>query len=281
MRLLMKDGNSTLKVPFTKMAGAGNDFILIDNVKSSLTLNWQAFAMSMCPVRTGIGADGVIVLEPDNETDFNFRIFNADGSEAEMCGNGARCAALFAYLKGVAGKTMRFRTLAGIIGAKIDGDDVSVAMTDPYGLDTGIDISAHGGVKTVHYVNTGVPHAIVFTDRIDEVPVFELGCLIRRHVRFAPSGTNVDFVETEGSGSIRVRTYERGVEGETYACGTGAVASAIISHHLGMVKDIPVQVHMKGGDLKIDFTVVDGRYSQVWLMGPVNTIFTGEVVVNL
>ncbi|HWR68064.1 MAG TPA: diaminopimelate epimerase, partial [Desulfomonilia bacterium] len=144
-----------MKVPFTKMAGAGNDFILIDNMKSSLTLNWQAFAMSMCPVRTGIGADGVIVLEPDNDTDFIFRIFNADGSEAEMCGNGARCAALFAYLQGVAGKTMRFKTLAGIIGARIDGDDVSVAMTDPYGLDTGIDISAHGGIKTVHYVNTG------------------------------------------------------------------------------------------------------------------------------
>jgi diaminopimelate epimerase len=264
-------------IAFTKMAGAGNDFIMINNADSSFSLDWSSFAASMCPPKTGIGADGVIVIEPDTETDFTFRIFNADGSEAEMCGNGARCAALFAHAQGIAGTTMRFRTLAGIIGARIDGHEVAVEMTEPFGLKTQIEIPLQGSGRTVHFVNTGVPHTILFTPRLDDEDVPGIGRLVRFHEHFAPAGTNADFVEVQGPGSIRVRTYERGVEGETLACGTGAVASAIVSHHLGKVQEVPVLVRMKGGDLKIDFTTDHSGYTRVWLMGPVNTVFTGQV----
>ena len=277
----MKSTGTAQKIGFTKMAGAGNDFIMINGMKSELDIDWPSFAASLCPVKTGVGADGVIVIGPDSDTDFRFRIFNADGSEAEMCGNGARCAALFAYRQGAAGTSMRFRTMAGIIGARIDGDDVAILMTEPEGLLTGIEISVKGTARTVYFVNTGVPHTIVLTDRIEEEPVHELGSLIRRHERFAPAGTNVDFVEPDGGGGILVRTYERGVEGETYACGTGAVASAIVAHCLGLVHDVPVLVRMKGGDLKIDFTAEGGRYGDVWLMGPVAEVYTGEVMVRL
>ena len=271
----------SMKVQFTKMEGTGNDFIMVNAVPGSLDMDWPSFAARFCPVKTGIGADGVIVLSPDTLTDFRFRIFNADGSEAEMCGNGARCAALFAYRQGIAGKALRFSTMAGIVEARVHNDDAAVQMTVPFGLDTGIVIPVHGSDRTVHFVNTGVPHTIVFTDHVDEEPVFEHGRLIRYHDRFAPSGTNVDFVEKVGSGCIRVRTYERGVEGETLACGTGAVASAIVSYHLGTVRDLPVTVRMRGGDLKIDFTPDGGAYADVWLTGPVTTVFTGEAMVSL
>jgi len=271
----------SMKVQFTKMEGTGNDFIMVNAVPRPLDIDWQAFAARFCPVKTGIGADGVIVLSPDTLTDFRFRIFNADGSEAEMCGNGARCAALFAYRQGIAGKAPRFSTMAGIVGARVHNDGAAIQMTVPFGLDTGIVIPVHGSDWTVHFVNTGVPHTIVFTDHVDEVPVFEHGRLIRYHDRFAPSGTNVDFVKKEGSGCIRVRTYERGVEGETLACGTGAVASAIVSYHLGTVQDLPVTVRMRGGDLKIGFTPDGGVYTDVWLTGPVTTVFAGEVMVSL
>ncbi|OQC25097.1 MAG: Diaminopimelate epimerase [Deltaproteobacteria bacterium ADurb.Bin072] len=270
-----------MKVQFTKMEGTGNDFIMVNAVPGSLDMDWPSFAARFCPVKTGIGADGVIVLSPDTLTDFRFRIFNADGSEAEMCGNGARCAALFAYRQGIAGKALRFSTMAGIVEARVHNDGAAVQMTVPFGLDTGIVIPVHGSERTVHFVNTGVPHTIVFTDHVDEEPVFEHGRLIRYHDRFAPSGTNVDFVEKVGSGCIRVRTYERGVEGETLACGTGAVASAIVSYHLGTVRDLPVTVRMRGGDLKIDFTPDGGAYADVWLTGPVTTVFTGEAMVSL
>lgn len=263
---------------FTKMSGAGNDFIMVDNTANPLSADWSSFAKRFCALKTGIGADGVILLNPDPETDFSFRIFNADGSEAEMCGNGARCAALFAFQQGLAGKSMRFRTLAGIIGARVDDADVAIQMTDPFDLKTGIAIEtpSNNGM-TVHFINTGVPHAIVFTDKIEDISVKDLGRSIRWHDRFSPAGTNVDFVKVLSPDSIKVRTYERGVEDETYACGTGAVASALISHFLHKVHGAPVQVRMKGGDLKIDFSGRDGSYEDVWLIGPVDTIFTGEV----
>jgi len=232
-------------------------------------------------LKTGIGADGVIVLGDDTATDFTFRIFNADGSEAEMCGNGARCAALFAHQQGIAKTPMRFKTLAGIIGARIDGEDVAIEMTEPFGLETDIAIDVLDKHLIAHFINTGVPHAIIFTDALDNEPVADLGRAIRFHSRFLPAGTNADFVQVLDHNRIRVRTYERGVEDETLACGTGAAASAIISKHLGKVSSTPVLVTMKGGELKIDFAKQGNQYSQVWLMGPVDTVFTGEVIVRL
>ena len=271
----------TRKVFFTKMAGAGNDFILLNNVKNPVHLDWQAFAIRSCTLKTGIGADGVIVLGDDTATDFTFRIFNADGSEAEMCGNGARCAALFAHQQGIAKTPMRFKTLAGIIGARIDGEDVAIEMTEPFGLETDIAIDVLDKHLIAHFINTGVPHAIIFSDALDNEPVADLGRAIRFHSRFLPAGTNADFVQVLDHNRIRVRTYERGVEDETLACGTGAAASAIISKHLGKVSSTPVLVTMKGGELKIDFTKQGNKYLEVWLMGPVDTVFTGEVIIRL
>jgi diaminopimelate epimerase len=265
---------------FTKMSGAGNDFIMVNNAVRSLSIDWPPFAVRFCALKTGVGADGVIVLSPDTGTDFSFRIFNADGSEAEMCGNGARCAARFAYQQGLAGKSMRFTTLAGVVGARIEDEDVAIRMTDPFDLNTAVSIEVHRENMEVHFINTGVPHTIVFTDRIEEIPVKELGRSIRWHERFSPSGTNVDFVKVLGPDSIHVRTYERGVEDETYACGTGAVASALVSHFLGKIRNAPVQVRTKGGDLKIDFSGNGGSYQDVWLIGPVATVFTGEILLE-
>jgi diaminopimelate epimerase len=267
-------------VSFTKMSGAGNDFIVVNNIKGSFDIDWPAFAIRYCAPKTGIGVDGVVVLDKDADTNFAFRIFNADGSEAEMCGNGARCAAAFAVEHGIAGQTMRIKTPAGIIEGRINGADTAIKMTAPFGLKTGITINVGSRKMTMHIINTGVPHTIILTEYIEDEPVDKLGRIVRYHDHFKPAGTNVDFVQVMPQGHIRVRTYERGVEAETYACGTGAVASAIVCTELGKISGPPVHVHMKGGVLKIDFTKRDKTYRDVWLMGPVMTIFTGEVILK-
>jgi len=263
------------ELSFTKMEGTGNDFFLINNHRGGLKHDWQALARRYCHRRFGIGADGLIVLEPSQEADFTMRIFNADGSEAEMCGNGARCAAAFAVDQNIAAQEMRFSTLAGVIAAKVGPENVAIRVTEPHGLKTGIAVEIDSRPYRVGFVNTGVPHTILFVDAIDSVPVETLGRAIRRHAAFAPAGTNADFVQVMGEDRIKVRTYERGVEAETLACGTGATASAIISHASGRVRRSPVHVTMPGGELMIDFSVSDGRYSDVWLIGAVTNVFSG------
>lgn len=261
------------------MAGAGNDFIMIDACSSALKLDWPLLAEKWCRPKTGIGADGLIVLEPDTSSDFLMRIFNADGSEAEMCGNGARCSAIFAHSQGLAGSAQRFRTGAGVIGARVEGDDAAIEMTDPASFDMHIGIDIERQPVTVHFVNTGVPHAVLFTHRLDDEPVDRTGPLIRRHARFSPAGTNVDFVQVASWDAIRVRTFERGVEAETLACGTGAVASAVVAHRLGMITATDVAVHMRGGTLRVRFRPEGSLYRDVWLAGPVITVFKGEIEV--
>jgi diaminopimelate epimerase len=265
-------------IDFTKMSGTGNDFIVIDAFHRTLNVDWSEFARRYCPRRTGVGVDGVLVLSPSSSADFDYRIFNADGSEAEMCGNGARCAAAFAVRHGLAGNDMRFHTLAGIVEAKVNPEDVSIKVTQPKELKTGIGIEVDARNEVVHFVNTGVPHTILFTKNLDAAPVDALGRKIRNHPHFSPAGTNVDFVEVSGSEKIRVRTYERGVEAETLACGTGAIASAILSHATGNVPHSSVLVSMPGGNLKIDFTNSNGEYHDIWLTGEVSFIFTGTHV---
>ena len=265
---------------FTKMEGTGNDFFLINNHRGELKHDWQALAKRYCHRRFGIGADGLIVLEPSPQADFTMRIFNADGSEAEMCGNGARCAAAFAVDQGIAQADMRFATLAGIITAKVHPDTVAIRVTEPHSLKTDITIEIESRSHTLGFVNTGVPHAILFTDDLENLPVDTLGRAIRRHSAFAPAGTNADFVQVVDEGRIKVRTYERGVEAETLACGTGATASAIISHACGRVRRAPVHVNMPGGELMIDFSLADGAYSDVWLIGAVTSVFNGTLRLN-
>ena len=265
---------------FTKMSGTGNDFIVIDSFHQPVDIDYAQFARKYCTRKVSVGADGVLVLGPgDGTVDFTYRIFNADGTEAEMCGNGARCAAAFAVERSIAGVRMRFRTLAGIVEARVNPDDVSIRVTEPRGLQKDIAITVDGRETAVHHINTGVPHAVWFTDDLDRFPVDAVGRAVRIHPFFSPAGTNVDFVQVAGPGSVRVRTYERGVEAETLACGTGAVASAIVSHAAGRVGDSPVRVSMPGGNLTIYFTCTNGDYSDVWLTGEVSFVYTGTLVL--
>ncbi len=265
---------------FTKMSGTGNDFIVIDSFHQPVDIDYARFARKYCARKISVGADGVLVLGPgDGTVDFTYRIFNADGTEAEMCGNGARCAAAFAVKRSIAGEHMRFRTLAGIVEARVNPGDVSIRVTEPHGLRKDIAITVDGREAVVHHVNTGVPHAVWFISEIEGFPVDSVGRAVRTHPIFAPAGTNVDFVQVTGPGSIRVRTYERGVESETLACGTGAVASAIVSHAAGRVGASPVRVSMPGGNLNIDFTLKNGDYSDVWLTGEVSFVYTGTLAL--
>ncbi len=263
-------------LPFVKLQGSGNDFIVVDN-RVNLIKDRGSLAMKLCPRKTGIGADGLLLLEESQKTDFKMRIFNPDGSEAEMCGNGARCIARFAYLKGIVGRTCRFETLAGIISCQIQGKKVKIGMEKPQNLRLNLRLSLKGKIYEGHYLNTGVPHFVLFTPRVDQVPLKELAPSIRNHPKFRPQGTNVDFVEVEKGGTLKVRTYERGVEEETLACGTGAVASALTSNlTCGILS--PIRVKMKGGDLLVYFEEAkDNSFSEVFLEGEARLIFEGKI----
>ena len=267
-----------LPLPFAKMSGTGNDFILIDHRRPAIHPEAMAdFARLVCRRRFSIGADGLILIENSDQADFGWRFFNADGSVAEMCGNGARCAARFAYMQGIAPARMRFSTLAGIIEASVADTEVSVRMTRPRDLRLDEPLEVNAESLTLHYVDTGVPHAVLLVDDAMEVDLRDLGSRIRYHDRFAPAGTNVNVVSLADDGLL-VRTYERGVEGETLACGTGATAAALVAACKGLVKS-PVPVTTSGGDrLTILFDLDDQfRADHVYLKGPALLIYRGEI----
>jgi len=272
---------TNVPVRFYKMSGHGNDFILIDNRDGNPPLNWNAAAREWCRRRTSVGADGILLIGWDSDSDFSLRIFNADGSEAEMCGNGARCAAWYAVDRGIAGETMTFQTMAGTIRARVEGLQAAIRLTDPTVSKDAISLSLGEEVLEIRSVNTGVPHAVIFRDALSAMSSEELNRLgrsVRFHEAFAPAGTNVDFVEIAGSDRIRVRTYERGVEGETLACGTGAAASAVASVMQGKTDGSPVAVDMPGGRLFIDFIGDGEHFSDLWLRGDVKPLFRGELL---
>jgi diaminopimelate epimerase len=268
-----------MPLPFVKMSGTGNDFILIDHRKPVIAREvMPEFARLVCRRRFSAGADGLIFIEDSDQADFKWLFFNADGSEAEMCGNGARCAARFAYMKGIASAHMRFETMAGIIEAKVADVNVSVLMTTPKDFRQDLEIDCDGKSISLHTVDTGVPHAVVFVDDYDQVDVCQLGSRIRHHQQFMPAGTNVNFVMSLGNGVFKVRTYERGVENETMACGTGAVASALIAAVKGLAKS-PVEIVTSGDDrLSIIFDLRKGPVANnVFLKGPAHVIYNGEL----
>lgn len=275
-----------MNIFFTKMQGGGNDFVIIDNRARMKALeNGQKAARRLCHRKFGIGADGLILIENSSATQpathFRWRFFNADGSEAEMCGNGARCAARFAYLSQIAPAQMRFETLAGIIEAEVckDSEQVRIRLSDPQNLKTDISLPLKGQTVTVHHIDTGVPHTILFVTEIEQAPVIESGRAIRYHDTFQPRGTNVNFVQVMGPSEIAIRTYERGVEDETLACGTGATASAIISAIKGLCKP-PVRVRTQGGDvLIIDFMLQNEAVKDVFLTGPALVVFDGRITL--
>ncbi|MCX5864430.1 MAG: diaminopimelate epimerase [Deltaproteobacteria bacterium] len=265
-------------IDFTKMSGTGNDFILLDHRTPFLAEEeMPAFARAVCERRVSVGADGLILLENSTTADFRWQFLNADGSWAEMCGNGARCAARFAHDRGIAPARMRFETVAGIIEAEVTGQSVKLRMTAPTGLRLEEKIMVNGQEQMVHSLNTGVPHAVLFMKDIAQAPVLEWGRLIRFHEHFQPAGTNVNFVQQQAGNGLIVRTYERGVEGETLACGTGAVAAAIIAGLRGQVQS-PVAVTTSGGEeLTIHFSLAGQEIADVFLEGPANFIYEGRL----
>jgi diaminopimelate epimerase len=265
-------------ISFWKMNGAGNDFVMLDNRDLSLHLSKDAIE-ALCDRHRGIGADGLLAVEPATDGgDWKMRYYNADGGEAEMCGNGARCFARFVNkLHSNELTALKFETLAGMISAKFFGDQVEINMSAPHSLKLRQSLNVDTDNLEVHSVNTGVPHAVVFVDDLDNTEVRRLGAGLRYHEAFAPKGTNANFVKLTGPGSISIRTYERGVEDETLACGTGMVACALIAHELHNFAS-PVSVLVKGGDtLKVGFDQTPEGYTNVTLHGPADFVFQGEV----
>jgi diaminopimelate epimerase len=264
---------------FAKMNGAGNDFILIDNRAGEIHLDRSQIAR-LCDRHRGIGADGVLLLEEaSNHADFRMRYFNADGGEAEMCGNGARCFARFANQVAGAPTKMSFETPAGVIAAELTGDFVTLQMMEPTDLRLNIEIRAADQNKIVHFINSGVPHVVIPVSRLEDVDVRREGSVVRYHKMFSPNGTNVNFIEKRGPKKIAVRTYERGVEDETLACGTGVVASALIFAGIEKVNG-PVSVIARGGDeLQVGFEKSDGGFRNVTLTGPAEFVFEGSIEI--
>lgn len=273
-----------IKVPFNKMQGAGNDFVVIDHQPG---LDYAAFARRVCHRNMGVGADGVLVLDKSAHCDHRMRIINADGSEAEMCGNGARCMAVY-----IAGKfalvpeVFTLETLAGVIRAKAKGEQASVQLSDPRDYRPGLEIRLADQKMTGHFINTGVPHTVIFVQGLQELDVNHVGRMVRQHSLFAPKGTNVNFVEQLKNGYVELRTYERGVEAETLACGTGSVAAALVSFlraqpALAACQGASSRVVTRSGEMlevSFDLDVRDGVpvMSNVWLKGGGKFICKGE-----
>lgn len=256
-------------IHFSKMHGAGNDFIVVDDRESIFPLDDLAFIREVTSRRTGIGCDGILLAQSSSEADVRMRFVNPDGGEQDMCGNGARCLARFAFDRGMAPAEMTMETGAGVVEASVLGEGVRIALTEPNDLRLDLPLDEE---ETVDFVNTGVEHAVVWVDDPAEVDVDARGKEIREHAAFAPKGANANFARIEPDGSIRSRTYERGVEAETLACGTGAAAVAAIAVERGWANS-PVTVHCAGGfDL-----VIESLPRAIRLTGGAEYVFEGEV----
>ncbi len=265
-------------IPFSKMSGTGNDFIIIDNRDRLVEDDGLTeFIRNICRRKMSVGADGLILIESSDKADFRWRFFNSDGSLAEMCGNGARCAARFAYLNGIAGENLSFETEAGIINGQVKGGAAKVKIPDPADLHLDYTVDLEYGPLTVSSVNTGVPHVVVMKDSVEEVDVFGLGREIRYHEAFAPAGTNVNFICQQKPGQLAIRTYERGVEDETLACGTGSIASALIaSCKTDWTSPISL-VTRSGESVTIHFRESNHVFTDVYLEGDARLIYTAEL----
>lgn len=265
---------------FVKMQGAGNDFIMIDNRAGLVSDTIKSeLAAKLCPRAVSIGADGMIFLEDDAEYDAKWDFFNADGTSAEMCGNGARCFGLFAKSLNIFDSEFVFRTIAGPISVSVSGESrARVKLTDTPSLKKIKELDVAGIEVDVYSINTGVPHAVIAVADIEDLDIMKLGAAIRYHKEFEPTGTNVNFISKVGD-EVAIRTYERGVEGETLACGTGSVAAAIVA---GVEYGItpPVAVITRSGDtLNISYIVGEGGNRNIYLEGPAVIVYKGEVLL--
>lgn len=255
---------------FWKMHGAGNDFILLDDRALAFPAADRAFIARLCDRRRGIGSDGLLLIQPATNADFRMRFFNPDGGEADLCGNGARCVARLAHELGIAPAAMRMESPAGIIRAEILPPLVRIHLPPPKDWRLNLSVDWNGAARPLHFVNTGVPHAVLPVADLAAVDVPQLGAFIRRHELFAPAGTNVNFIRVLGSHRLAIRTYERGVEAETLACGTGITAAALIAARTGLAS-FPVQVQAASGD------VLEVAESPLTLTGPAEHAFRGVV----
>ncbi|MDY6838980.1 MAG: diaminopimelate epimerase [Thermodesulfobacteriota bacterium] len=265
-------------ISFFKMSGSGNDFIIVDNrdrvVREENLGPWVA---SVCRRKHSVGADGLILIERADEADFKWRYFNADGGEVEMCGNGGRCAARFALLKGIAGPRLRFETMAGVIQAEVTGERVKLEMPEPSAAQLDYPLEVEGETFTVSSITVGVPHVVTWVENLETAPVVRLGRAIRCHEKYLPAGTNANFVQSLDDGTLAIRTYERGVEDETLACGTGSAASALIAASKGMVTS-PGDLHTRGGELlRIYFEKKGHGFGHVFLEGDAKVIYEGRL----
>lgn len=259
-----------MQLPFWKMHGAGNDFILMDDRQLVFPVHDRAFIARICHRRRGIGSEGLLLIQPSGTADFRMRFFNPDGSEVDLCGNGARCIARLAHEIGAAPADMRIETAAGLLRAEIVAPLVRLHLPPP--KDWRLNLSMEWKTRTMplHFVNSGVPHAVGIVADLAAIDVASLGAFIRRHDLFAPAGTNADFIQITGPDSLAIRTYERGVEAETLACGTGIAAAALVAEKLGLVH-APVKVRTAGSD------VLDVALAPLTLTGPAEHVFQGEL----
>jgi len=261
------------------MVAAGNDFVVVKLTSSQRrkVIRLSSFARNICDRKFGAGADGLLVLEDIEGAEVRMRIFNADGSEAEMCGNGARCAAYFISGANRLNTKLNIKTKAGIIHSLVNGNNVRINLTDPRDVKLDTPVKVNTRTMKVNFINTGVPHAVIFTEGLEKIDIPGLAPLIRYHKKFSPAGTNVDFIEVLSNDSLMVRTYERGVEDETLACGTGSVASALIFALKGGGRDGRVNVRTKSGEiLKVYFMRLGDSFRDVWLEGQARIVYTGE-----
>jgi len=265
------------KMTFWKMSGAGNDFVLIRNENYSGRVLEQ-LAVNLCRIKLSVGADGLLAVKPETDGVISVRYFNSDGSEA-FCGNGSRCSALWAFSEKLCGRKTTLKTYSGELEAEIKGENsVRMRMPDVNGIVFGFRGVWPQTVKTLHFLNTGVPHAVAVVDGLDGLDVCTDGRSVRNNAVFGPDGTNVDFVCVDGD-TVKIRTYERGVEAETLACGTGITASAVALGIAGGIKS-PVRVITgRGDEFKVWFDKNGAGASGVYVMGPAETVFKGEINV--
>ncbi len=258
-----------MELTFFKYEGTGNDFIMVDNRSATFPKHDVKWVARLCDRRFGIGADGLILLEPDDQTDFRMVYYNSDGNPSSMCGNGGRCIVAFAKKLGIVEDRAVFIATDGLHHATIAQDGtVSLQMKD---VDT---VETHGGFT---FLDTGSPHHVQLEENLGDLDVRSSGAKIRYSTRYGQAGTNVNFVRPEPDGTFSIRTYERGVEDETLSCGTGATAAAIAMHATGKTDHNAIIVHVQGGRLGVSFEAASGRYANVWLTGPAQFVFKGMI----
>ncbi len=267
--------NEHSEITFFKLSATGNDFILIDNRQNLVSGLDKGYFRQICQRRTSVGADGVLLIEKCPEYDFRMRYFNADGSEA-ACGNGARSAAYFACKKGLAGQRLSFMVENESYEAYVKGNIVKLKMPAARDLSQSVGVVEENGFKEGGFINTGVPHYVLFGNDIDEIDVYNLGRKYRLHSKFHPEGTNVNFAEVLSENKIKLRTYERGVENETLSCGTGCVASAYLANIQNKTR-FPTEILTRGGKLRI---LRDEHSERLYLEAEVKLVYEGKLIMD-